>query len=138
MRLKALFTERYSVVAVLDGDICPAEDFLTSGEEATRASREGFLMFLQFIAENGFDKAPVSWSHEANKKNGIYEFRKGKLRLFFFKGLNGQIAVCTTGVRKTTAKANKSAVKLAIEYKNNYFAAAKNEELVLIQEDENK
>lgn len=80
---------------------------------------------LEYVATNGLQVMPVAWSHEADKANGIYEFIKGPLRLFYFKGLNGEIAVCTSGVRKSGQKADKAAVAHAIDLKKKYMTAVK-------------
>lgn len=84
----------------MEGDECPALDFLTDGEETTRSSREGLAYMLGKVAEMGFDKLPVKWCHEANKRHHIYEFSKGQLRLFYFKGADDEIAICSGGVMK--------------------------------------
>lgn len=110
----------------MHGNTCPAQDFLFSGEVTTKAHREGFGEIMLHVAKYGLNKLPKQWCHEANKANGIYEFRKGPLRLFFFKGNGSDIAVCTTGVRKSGAKADNSAVKASVRWKKNYVAAVAN------------
>lgn len=119
----------------MDEDECPSEDFLYTGEATTEATRQGLVEVLKYIAENGLSNASA-WFHEANKENGIYEFTKGKLRLFFFKGENDQIAICTSGTRKTQRKADKASVKKAIQYKKDYLEAAKTNTILLIEDDE--
>lgn len=123
MNLKLLAESKYQIVAVMEGATCPAEEFLLEGEEATRGAREGLFFFLQHVAEVGLERAPGAWFKLANAKDGIYEFKKGPLRLFFFKGQAGQIAVCTTGVRKTTQKVDKAAVAKAAVMRARYLAA---------------
>ena len=63
----------------------------------------------------------------------IYEFIKGRLRLFFFKGENGQIAICTNGQMKKTTKANKSAIAIAAIYRKKYFKAVREGTLQVIK-----
>lgn len=118
--------DAYRVVGVMEGDQCAAEDFLLQGERSTAASREGLVTMLGYVATNGLQNMPNAWSHEADKPAGIYEFIKGPLRLFYFKGLNGEIAVCTSGVRKSGQKADKAAVAHAIAMKKQYMTAVKN------------
>lgn len=119
----------------MDGDKCAAEDFLTIGEAATLSARLGLVNMLEFLAENGLEKASSAWFHEANKNERIYEFIKGPLRLFFFKGSKGQIAVCTSGVRKNGAKADKAAVSAAAALREAYETAVKSDTLEIIHED---
>lgn len=118
----------------MDGDECPAEDFLVNGEESTQAARSGLYQKIEIIAERGLDGVPSAWFHEANKREKIYELIQGPLRLFFFKGKNGQIAVCTTGVRKSGQKADTSAVAAAAKWRGNYFAAYENNSLEIHDE----
>lgn len=134
MKVKVLYSDKHDVVAVMDGDNCPTEDFLENGEATTQASREGLSIILQHIAENGLNGA--SWVHEANKQEGIYEFTKGKLRLFFFKGVNNQIAVCTTGVIKKQQKADKPSVIKAIGYKKQYAQAIETNSITVVEDED--
>ncbi len=125
MNVKQLFSNYYQIIAVMDNDDCPAADFMANGEASTRASREGLNLMLSRTAENGLDGIPALWIHEADKQNGIYEYIKGPLRLFFFKGEGKQIVVCTVGGRKKGQKADKPSVNKSIEFKNKYFDALK-------------
>lgn len=125
---------RFRVVGVMDGDECPAEDFLLSGEASTRASRIGLIQMIQYVATDGLQGTPAGWWHEASKADGVYEFRKGDLRLFFFKGVGGEIAVCTCGVVKKGSKADKAAVSKAARLRQEYMAAIQNNSYEVIHE----
>lgn len=103
------------------------------GEATEKSSRFGMLEMLQHVSEKGLHGIPPGWVHEANKQHGIYEFIKGRLRLFFFKGENGQIAVCTSGVIKKGQKADKGAVQKAAEYKSQYYIDMKNNNLQVVE-----
>jgi len=119
----------------MDGDDCPAEQFLAEGEAATEGARTGLVQILEFLAENGLGKASHAWLHEANKDEQIYEFIKGPLRLFFFKGNAGQIAVCTGGGRKKGRKADKAAVANAAILRSQYQAAIEKDTLEIIEDE---
>ena len=136
MKVKELFSEDYRVVAVMDGDSCPAEDFMREGEESTRAARDGLLQVLMFVAANGLQKCPSGWYHEVNKKEGIYEFIKHPLRLFFFKGEGKDIAVCTTGIRKKGQKVDKSSVIRAANWRKSYFESINSATLEVIENED--
>jgi hypothetical protein len=135
LNLKILSQDVYRVLAVKEGERCPAEDFLTQGEKTTAAYRAGLVRFIQEIARNGLQQVPSAWWHEANKEHGIYELIKGPLRLFFFKGANGDIAVCTEGTRKSGQKADKARVQKAIQYKKTYLTAIEKNTCELEQHD---
>ncbi len=135
MKLKVIISAKYSVLGVIDGEECPAEDFINIGESTTEALRAGLFEIIRIIAESGFG-AVSPWSKVADKQNEIYELKKGKLRLFYFKGFNGHIAICTTGVMKSTKKADKASVRKAISYKEEYMRAIRECSIVLVEDDD--
>jgi len=132
LKLKELACAKYRVVAVMEGDDCPAELFLIDGEDAALAARQGLFTMLEFAAKEGLQSLPAKWVHEANKQEQIFEFIKGPLRLFFFKGVDGQIAVCTTGTRKAGNKADRGEVAKAARFRRDYFAAVENNTLQVV------
>lgn len=136
MKVKELFASQYAVVAVIDGDTCPTEDFLLHGEATTESARNGLRRFLEDAAAMGLSNIPSAWFHEADKQKGIYEFAKGPLRLFFFKGANGHIAVCTGGVRKEGRKADPPSVARAAKLREKYFEAINSNQLEVIRDEE--
>ena len=105
--IKALAEDKYQVVAVVVNGDCPVEHFLADGEASTKSTREALMQMLMSVAESGLQTVPHKWSHEVNKREQIYEFIKGPLRLFYFKGEGRQIAVCTSGGRKSGQKTDK-------------------------------
>ncbi|MBV5337873.1 MAG: hypothetical protein J0653_08125 [Deltaproteobacteria bacterium] len=123
MILRPLVSERYSILGVVENGACDADDFISAGEMSEDAWRSGLRTKLRFIAQNGFQNVPDKWSHEVNKPHHIYELVHGKLRLFYFKGVNGQIAICTGGTRKQGKKVDPQMVSKAIRMKQEYFAA---------------
>lgn len=137
MRVKSLFSDSFQVVAVVDGNVCLAEEFLLFGEKDTNSARMGMVEMLEFVASNGLENIPSKWWHEANKQEKIYEFSKGPLRLFFFKGHGNQIAVCVAGTRKTAQRADKQKVAQAAKWRREYFAAVESGTLVVeVDQDE--
>ena len=126
LKVKVLAEMRFRVVAVCDASSCPAEDFINVGEASTKASRDGLMEMIQHVAERGLQNVPSAWWHEADKEKGVYEFLKGPLRLFFFKGTGNDIAICTSGIRKSGKKADKQSVNKAEAWKAAYFDAIAN------------
>lgn len=125
MKLKKLYSgQSYTIVATFDGTSCPVKDFLTTKDENIVSYAAGFDVMLKHIAANGFESAPVAWTHLAsNKKAGVYELIKGPYRLFYFKGEGNMIAVCTIVTRKHGQKADKGSVNLSITKKSDYQTA---------------
>ena len=126
MRVRLIASDRFQVVGVMEGDECPTETFLYQGEASTMASRSGLHEMLQYVASNGLQGVPHGWFWLADRKLEIYEFRKGPLRLFFFKGNGDEIAVCTDGVRKSGQRADKQAVNKAAKWRSEYLNAQRN------------
>lgn len=133
MRVKLLVEGKVcDIVAVMDGDECPAADFLNDGDANTEAWRDALAALLEHVADEGLQNIPTALVRQANKNDKIYEFRKGRLRLFFFHGVGRQVAVCTTGVVKKTQKADGLAVKKAATYRKKYEQAVSGNELEVI------
>lgn len=124
LSVKVLAQDQFKVVGIIQGadGRCPAEHFLTHVDANTRASRDGLLGLLDRVSKEGLDGLPPSLCHLVDKNGGIYEFVKGSLRLFFFKGSDGDISVCTGGLVKKTQKVDASAVSRAIAMKRLYEA----------------
>ena len=93
------------------------------------------MQMLMSVAESGLQTVPHKWSHEVNKREQIYEFIKGPLRLFYFKGEGRQIAVCTSGGRKSGQKTDKAAVAKAVNMRAAYFKAVQNNTLQVMSDE---
>lgn len=137
LKVKVLAAGKFQVVAAMAGNECPSEKFILQGQANTLAMRQGLMIILQYVATNGLSTLPYGWSHEASKEDGIFEFIKGDLRLFYFKGVGNQIAVCTSGALKKQSKADKKSVNKAAKFKDEYFAAIDNDTCEVIN-DENE
>lgn len=135
MYIKALADDVYQIVAVVVNGDCPVENFLCDTEASTKSTREALAQMLERVAELGLQNVPYKWSHEVSKREQIYEFIKGPLRLFYFKGEGRQIAVCTSGVRKSGQKADKAAVDHAKKMRDAYFEAVQSKTLQVMSDE---
>jgi hypothetical protein len=120
LKVKVLFDDTYRILATMDGEDCPVEEFLVQGSDSAST---GLLTMLEVLANKGFDGVPPKWSHEANKAEKISQLVKGDFRLFFFKGEGRDIAVCVLAKKKTGQKADPQAVAKAVDAKARYAAA---------------
>jgi len=136
LKVKLLASDEYDIVALMDGPDCPVEFFLLTGEAGTHAHRVALVQMLRTVAEKGLQNVPAAWMHEANKQDRIYEFIKGPLRLFFFKGHGRQIAVCCGGVRKKGPKADKAEVAKAAKARKEYLRAVADNALEVIEDED--
>lgn len=124
MNLRTLFDDRFKVSATMQGDSCPALEFLTDGEDDTEVYRISIVQLLELTAKVGLQGLPAGMFKVANREEGIYEFKKGTIRLFFFKGNGREVVICTGGVRKKTQKADKQAIAKAVRAKGEYFGCS--------------
>jgi hypothetical protein len=122
LNLKILFDINYKVLAVAHGESCQVADYLTSGEAETEANRVALLSILEHASDVGLHELPPGWFKIANRQEDIYEFKKGPLRLFFFKGRGEEIVVCTSVVRKSGQKADSKAINKAVAMRKAYFS----------------
>lgn len=136
MKIKVLLKGQFTVAAVMNGNVCSAETFITEGETAYEASRDGLADLLDRVASSGLSNLSSKQTHEVDKQHKIYEFIKGKLRLFYFKGQGDTVVVCTTGVLKQSQRADKKAVAEAIKCQKAYQAAITDGSLELVETEE--
>lgn len=133
MELKVLFKSQYIVTAATDRGSCPIEDLLSSDDKSTNAWRLKLIHMLDEISIHGFHNAPSIWIKCVDTEEGIYELKSGKLRLFYFKGSNGVILICTSLNRKDSQKVNQTDVTRAISIKRQYQEAINNNDLLLLE-----
>lgn len=134
MELTIIFSDKYNVTAVSSSGICKVTDFLLELEEAYQASAEGLFNVMERVSKDGLEQLPHSLSHFVDKKEKIYEFIKGDLRLFYFKGHDNLLVVCTSVVIKKTQKVDKKQVNLATRLKLEYLQSVKDGTILLIED----
>jgi len=64
--------------------------------------------------------------HEANKQEGIWQFIKGRLRVFCFMDEDGTLLVLTHGAIKKQQKADRQEVARAVRLRDAYLSAKRN------------
>lgn len=134
MELTIIFSDKYRIVAVSKNSVCKVTDFLQELEETYQASAQGLFGVMERVSRDGLDQLPHSLSHFVAKKEKIYEFVKGDLRLFYFKGHDNLLVICTSVIIKKTQKVDKKQVDLAVRLKLEYLQSVKDETIVLIED----
>lgn len=133
MKLMLLEEGRWNVAAVIhDRDSgmqeCPVLNFL---QEQSK-QYEGTVIGLKAIFERYSNKGKAGLTsdlfHEADKNEKIFQFIKGRLRIYCFVD-NGNLIILTHGSVKKTQKADKQEVKRAIRVKQSYIEAAKRKDI---------
>jgi len=133
LELKELAADKYRILAIVNRGSCDVENALHEGDPATEETRISLIQQLMTISENGLHNVPDIWIKCVDKPNGIFEIRKGVLRLFFFKGAGDIILVCTSIARKTTQKVAQREVAKAIRIKRQFELAIRRDTLNIIK-----
>ena len=63
MRVKVIASSRYRLLATMDGDGCPAQEFILQGDANTRSWRMGLAKMLEVVSERGLANVPLAWRH---------------------------------------------------------------------------
>ena len=139
LELVVIETDKYTVAAVLKNGTCEATEFLEGLEEKTyRGSVDGLYALMDLVSKAGLQDISTKLSHCVNEEEKIYEFIKGRLRLFYFKGKGDLLVICTGGVIKKTQKVDEKQVARAVALKKQYLQAVKNSTLVIKDNDESQ
>jgi hypothetical protein len=84
MHLLILREAKFRVAAVAESDSIPALDFLRDAPPQMRGSATGMWALFDRYAEGGRQKLTAELFHEANRVDDIWEFIKGRLRMYCF------------------------------------------------------
>lgn len=126
MKVTIIKKGRYIVAAAGDQDgQIPVLDFLHDVAADMKSSAVGMEVLFNVYAKDGKNGLPSAVYHEANKSEGIWEFIKGRLRIYYFVD-DGALIVLTHGSIKKTQKADKGEVSRAVRLKAQYMKAKEN------------
>lgn len=130
MKVTIIKKARYSVAAVgsPEGGI-PCIDFLRGIPADMKAYARGMYVLFDLYSQKGKTGLTSPVFHEANKESGIWEFIKGRLRVYCFMD-DGALIVLTHGSIKKTQKADKGEVARAVRLKDEYVSAKQEGTLV--------
>ncbi len=136
MRLVKLIKARYEVVAPAEeGSLSEVARFLAEAPADMQASARGIYVLLQRYAQDGRQRLTSDNFHEANKPEGIWQFIKGRLRVFCFMDAQGGLVVLSHCAIKKTQKADSQEVDRAIRLKKQYETAQKEGSIQLVELD---
>lgn len=102
-------------------DACCVESFIAELDNSYNSNIADLDIMIKHIAMHGFSGLPPGWSHEIDKSEKIFELRKGRLRIPYFRGSGDRIIICGPGfvkkTQKTEASVKKTMKKLRDEYR---------------------
>ncbi len=108
----------------MDGDGCPLIDELRNTASNMRAYARGLDALFRRYSESGRMHLPTDLFHEVDKNEGIWEFIKGRLRVFCFVAPDdGSVLILSHHIVKQTQKTQKADIEAAIRTKKSYVAA---------------
>ncbi len=141
MKLINLERSRFSVHAIIEvsgenGETVPVLDFLHEKleDKKFKGSADGYAALFQRYAEKGRQGLTTNMFHEANKQEKIWEFIKGRLRIYCFIDPDGNAVILTHGVVKKSQKAQKSDINAAKRKRDEYLKAKAENKLEITEE----
>ena len=102
MRIKSLCTGKFCVASLWDSVLQQSEitAFLSGVEGQHQASAKGLDGLFNRYAQHGRNGLTSELFHEANKKERIWEFSKGRLRVYCFMEDDGNVLLLSHGIVK--------------------------------------
>lgn len=106
--------------------------FLANQPKERQAHAKGLRALLRRYANGGRQALTTELFHEADRSEGIWEFRKGALRLYCFIDKDDTLTVLTHGAVKKTGKTAKADLTTACAMRDRYLDAKANQTLIII------
>lgn len=137
MRLKPIRKDKWAILAPLDdGGNCPLLHSFSELQKENKGAMANLAASLKRVVENrlGPKVLSVERSHYVNKKNKIYEFVAGRMRLLWFQSPEEQrVIICSHLFMKKTQKTPSREVNKALKVKEDYLAALRKGQLEVIE-----
>lgn len=127
MKLVKVYSGRFIVAAPVLDEKSPecktseAQTYLMNVSSDMQASARGMYTLFERYGMDGRKLLPSNVFHEANKEEGIWQFIKGRLRLFCFIDESGALLILSHGTVKKTQKADRYEVAKAVRLKEQYL-----------------
>ncbi|WP_315807506.1 type II toxin-antitoxin system RelE/ParE family toxin [Pseudomonas sp. C9-3] len=138
MKLKVLFNGRWRVVSPMEPDgRSQVEIFMDELAANFNSNVAGLVRMMEIHSESGSDEFNTKQCHYVDQGECIYEYIKGRLRVFWFED-DDRVVVCTHGIIKKDQKTPKREVERSIRAKRLYLSAKERNELEFIEEDDDE
>lgn len=111
-----------------------AEAFFDDLAAGFHANVEGLIAMMEAHSQYGAEHFNTNQAHYVDQKEQIYEYIKGRLRLFWFEDDN-KVVICTHGIVKKSQKTPRREIDRAIRVKLAYKQAKSQDCLILIEEE---
>lgn len=135
MELKVLMSGRWRITSPLSkGSMSITEEFLDSLAASFKSNAAGLLVLMEQHCEHGPDQFNTAQSHYVDQREQIYEYIKGRLRLFWFED-DDRVVICMHGIIKKDQKTPRQEIERAKRVKAAYMQAKAQGSLTFIEEE---
>lgn len=135
MELKVLFPGKWRITSPMERDgRSQVEVFIDDVGGNFSANVSGLVAMMEAHSEQGPDQFNTSQCHYVDQQEQIYEYIKGRLRLFWFED-DDRVVICTHGIVKKDQKTPKRDIDRAKRVKSAYLQAKANERLNFVEEE---
>lgn len=110
------------------------EIFMDELGPSFEANLNGLLIMMERHSKLGADAFNTAQCHYVDQGERIYEYIKGRLRLFWFED-DDKIVVCTHGIVKKDQKTPRREIQRAVRVKKAYAQSKSLKGLQFIEED---
>lgn len=135
MELKILFSGKWRIASPMARSGCSeTEAFLDGPAACFQANVVGLIAMMEAHSKHGPEHFNNTQTHYVDQKEQIYEYIKGRLRLFWFED-DDRVVICTHGIVKKTQKTPRREIDRAIRVKLAYKQAKAKNCLTMIEEE---
>ena len=131
MNLKVLLEGKWLIVTPMKRNgSSELEDFLDGLSGNFDANVAGVLAMMEQHCNYGSEQFNTSQCHYVDQREQIYEYIKGRIRVFWFED-DEKVVICTHGILKKSQKTPRQEIQRALKIKANYMQAKKDGSLSL-------
>lgn len=114
---------------------CTFEDFCDELGPQFRASLAGVVAMMDHHSRHGRQAFNTDQCHYVDQQEQIYEYIKGRLRVFWFED-DDHVVICTHGIVKKDQRTPKREIDKAKRIKAAYLKAKANAEVRIVEEED--
>nr|WP_256736599.1 type II toxin-antitoxin system RelE/ParE family toxin [Pseudomonas gingeri] len=133
--MKILFANRWQIASPMESNgLSQVELFMEEVGSGFESNLNGLLIMMERHSKQGPETFNTAQCHYVDQDEKIYEYIKGRLRLFWFED-DDKIVVCTHGIVKKSQKTPRREIQRAIRVKRTYSESKSLNSLRFLSED---
>ncbi|RRV26754.1 hypothetical protein EGJ23_12070 [Pseudomonas sp. o96-267] len=126
MNLKVLLSGKWTILTpTKQNGLSELEEFIAGLGSNFEASLAGVFTMMEQHCSYGPEHFNSSQCHYVDQKEQIYQYSKGRIRVFWFED-DDKVVICTHGLLKKTQKTPRQEIQRAIKVKERYNRAKQN------------